>query len=37
MAKLVNYILSDAGQKIVAQVEYVPLKAAKAAPKKGKK
>ncbi|MBU1229040.1 MAG: PstS family phosphate ABC transporter substrate-binding protein [Proteobacteria bacterium] len=33
VAKLVNFILSDAGQKIVAQVEYVPLKAAK----KGKK
>jgi phosphate transport system substrate-binding protein len=40
VAKLVNYILSDVGQKIVAQVEYVPLKAVKAAgkaPKKGKK
>jgi len=40
VAKLVNYILSDAGQKIVAQVEYVPLKALKAAgkaPKKAKK
>jgi len=29
VAKLVNFILSDAGQKIVAQVEYVPVKAAK--------
>jgi phosphate transport system substrate-binding protein len=29
VAKLVNFILSDAGQKIVADVEYVPLKADK--------
>lgn len=29
VAKLVNYILSDAGQKIVASVDYVPLKASK--------
>jgi phosphate transport system substrate-binding protein len=35
-AKLVNYILSDEGQKIVASVDYVPLKVAKA-DKKGKK
>jgi len=33
VAKLVNFILSDAGQKIVASVEYIPLKASK----KGKK
>lgn len=31
VAKLVNFILSDAGQKIVADVEYVPLKAVKSA------
>lgn len=39
VAKLVNYILSDAGQKIVAQVDYVPLKGLKAdkGAKKGKK
>ncbi|MDP2847651.1 MAG: PstS family phosphate ABC transporter substrate-binding protein [Humidesulfovibrio sp.] len=39
VAKLVNYILSDEGQKIVASVDYVPLKAAKAAKadKKAKK
>ncbi len=39
VAKLVNFILSDAGQKIVAQVEYVPVKAAKDAKgaKKAKK
>jgi len=39
VAKLVNFILSDAGQKIVASVEYIPLKAAKSskADKKGKK
>lgn len=39
VAKLVNFILSDAGQKIVASVDYVPMKgsAAKGAPKKGKK
>jgi phosphate transport system substrate-binding protein len=36
VAKLVNFILSDAGQKIVASVDYVPIKAAKGA-KKGKK
>ncbi|MDQ7836308.1 MAG: PstS family phosphate ABC transporter substrate-binding protein [Humidesulfovibrio sp.] len=36
VARLVNFILSDAGQKIVAQVEYVPLKSSKTA-KKGKK
>ncbi|MHC1753341.1 PstS family phosphate ABC transporter substrate-binding protein [Humidesulfovibrio sp.] len=39
VAKLVNFILSDAGQKIVASVDYVPVKASKSAmaPKKGKK
>ena len=39
VAKLVNFILSDAGQKIVASVDYVPLKGTKdaKAPKKGKK
>ncbi|MDP3427902.1 MAG: hypothetical protein Q8S17_11070, partial [Humidesulfovibrio sp.] len=36
VAKLVNYILSDEGQKIVASVDYVPLKADKTA-KKAKK
>ena len=35
-AKLVDYILSDAGQKIVADVEYIPVRAPKAA-KKAKK
>jgi phosphate transport system substrate-binding protein len=35
VAALVKYILSDAGQKIVADVDYIPLKAPKA--KKGKK
>ena len=29
VAKLVNFILSDAGQKIVASVDYVPVKASK--------
>lgn len=33
VAKLVNFILSDAGQKIVASVEYIPLKADKKAKK----
>lgn len=37
VAQLVNYILSDAGQKIVSQVDYVPLKATKGDAKKGKK
>jgi phosphate binding protein len=38
VAKLVEYILSPAGQKIVASVDYIPLKSVKAAPaKKGKK
>ena len=39
VAKLVNFILSDAGQKIVASVDYVPLKGLKAdkAAKKAKK
>jgi phosphate transport system substrate-binding protein len=36
VAKLVNFILSDAGQKIVASVEYIPLKALKTE-KKAKK
>jgi len=31
VAKLVNFILSDEGQKIVASVDYVPLKAVKSA------
>jgi phosphate transport system substrate-binding protein len=35
VAKLVNFILSDAGQKIVASVDYVPVKGSAA--KKGKK
>ena len=33
VAKLVDFILSDAGQKIVASVEYIPLKANKKAKK----
>lgn len=37
VAKLVNFILSDAGQKIVASVDYVPVKGPKAAAKKAKK
>ncbi len=39
VAKLVNFILSDAGQKIVSSVDYVPVKAQKAdkGAKKGKK
>ncbi|OIO02753.1 MAG: phosphate ABC transporter substrate-binding protein [Desulfovibrionaceae bacterium CG1_02_65_16] len=37
VAKLVNYILSPAGQKIVASVDYIPLKSLKSAGKKGKK
>lgn len=39
VAKLVNFILSDAGQKIVASVDYVPLKGLKAekSAKKAKK
>lgn len=39
VAKLVNFILSDAGQKIVASVDYVPVKAVKGdkAAKKAKK
>jgi phosphate transport system substrate-binding protein len=36
VAKLVNFILSETGQKIVASVDYVPVKAAKGA-KKAKK
>lgn len=37
VAKLVNFILSDAGQKIVASVDYVPVKASAATAKKAKK
>lgn len=37
VAKLVNFILSEAGQKIVSSVDYVPVKAPKGAAKKGKK
>lgn len=41
VAKLVNFILSDAGQKIVSSVDYVPVKGLKdakgSAAKKGKK